>query len=216
MEALKASPPDLISLDLEIPERTADDTAIPDAQNAVRLMERVQDDFPWIRVAVLTGIEWRSDVMLELLRRGVRLDDYISKDWPDALDRLGRSLVRLWLEAQRNATLVEAPEDFRLFEVQLFPDDIVVDDTALAISAGTQPYVLMDVLAQSPNAPVPREELVAALWPPTEEFPDDAETALNGIVRRVRATAKRKLDNPQGDRLIGSSGGVYWLQAIIR
>jgi DNA-binding response OmpR family regulator len=212
---LAESAPDLVSLDLQIPETKG---ALSDEANSLTFLERLAEEAPTARVAVLTSIAWNDAVMLDLLRRGIQVADYLSKQWDEPIERLGRSLWRLSLESERGARIAGADEGLKLHRVELdpaSPETFRVDGHAVRLTAG--PGRVLAVLARSRNAPVDRELLMQALWPDPNDWPEDADGALNTIIRRLRSTIANAVgDSEAGKAVIRGKGGVYWLQGVVQ
>jgi len=212
------TPPDVVSLDLQLPKDESELAAgHAHEANGVAVLRFLKARFPEVRIAVLTAIAWKDAVMLDILREGVALADYISKQWQSPLQRLVRSLWRLSLEAERGSRIPDEEDTPRLHQIEIDPeqpDVFRLDRKEVRLSRG--PAKVFRVLAISPNAPVNREILIDAMWTP-DELPDDFEGALNTLVARVgREISKATGGKVTGRELIRSKDGVYWLHGIIK
>jgi DNA-binding response OmpR family regulator len=212
------APPDVVSLDLQLPRDEAElQAGTVHEANGLAVLQFLKARFPEIKIAVLTSIAWKDSVMLEVLREGIVLADFISKQWSSPIQRLAGSLWRLSLEAERGSRIPDEGDISRLHQIEIDPEqpDIFrLDGQDVQLSRG--PAKVFRLLAMSPNAPISRDILIDAVWKP-EELPEDFEGALNTLVARIcREISKATGGKVSGRELIRSKDGVYWLQGIIR
>ncbi len=209
--------PDVVTLDLQLPKDEID-LAQEKAHesNGVRIMRTLSRDFPEVRVAVMTSVAWDDSLMLEVLKEGVLIHDYIDKKWDNALDRLVNSVWRLVLEVERGSTIPpgEHPGQIVVVSLSNAGSGIVrINDVEIALT--NAPAQVFARLASSANAPVDRDSLVDMLWR-AEELSDTFEDNLNAIVARLRKEITEKTDGMvDGKTLVRSADGVYWLHGVV-
>lgn len=213
--AVLSRPPDLISLDLQIPRDEAElASGLASEANSVAFLEFLGSASPESRTAVLTAVAHMDGVMLDLLRKGIAVSDYVSKQWDRPLDRLVHSLWRLWMEGQRGTQIVGDTADVPLHRVQVHPEhseSFQVDGVEVRLAP--QLAVVFSTLATSMNVPVDRELLKDALWPNPDDWPDDHDRALNTVVQRLRDAVSKATGAPAtGSEVIRSRGGAYVLR----
>lgn len=169
------------------------------------------------KVVVLTSIEWQDEVRLKILRTGIYIQDYLSKTWDHAIERLAQSVWRLVIELERGVTCVSTEGPPVVHHVQLDdgqPSLVWIDGIRVKLPPGH--YELLHLLAEARNTPVDRGFLIDKLWTDPNRWPDDINNALavkmNQLKRAIRQQTQNQI-NP--DHLIRSYDGVYWLQAIV-
>lgn len=215
LRVLEGWPPDVVSLDLQIP-RDGSGTTRPDEANSLTLLRALRHRVPEARVAVLTSIEWRTDVMLGLLREGVNVAHYLSKSWSDPIDRLCQSLWVLAREQQQGVQIVQ--------EVAGLPSRFTISaDDPPAFTVAGQPLPLAGnrarafrLLAEHVNSAVTRERLRDAIWPDVDDWPEDCDASLNSLMKHLRRDiTKASQGQVDGNAAILSGDGVYRLRGIV-
>jgi DNA-binding response OmpR family regulator len=212
-------PPDLVSLDLQIPgDASGLEAGQADEANGAKFLAFLQEQCPDARVAVLTAVEWMDRAMIDLLRKGVCISDYISKHWDHPVERLRGSLWRLLLEMERGVRLPPTGAEVRVHRVEIAPgtpDVCWVDGQQVHLAPG--PARVFRALVGSRNAPVDREMIKDVLWGNADDWPDDHDGALNTVMRRLREQIGRATGSPAtGQDVIRAKDGVYWLQGMVR
>jgi DNA-binding response OmpR family regulator len=213
--------PDLVSLDMELPLTRADwEEARARAENTVQFLDRLRSHCGDVPVAVLTAIPWRDDVMLEMLRRRVRVDDYLSKHGGNPTRALASSLHRLWQEALTDSRILDWDPDLPVHPVRIDPKSGVLSEVAghpIKVSGGGRE--VLRVLSRTPNTFVSRSEILDALYGASdpEDEPADPDGALNAHLQRVRdAIKKATFGTVRGDEVICGDRGVYWLRGLVQ
>jgi DNA-binding response OmpR family regulator len=209
--------PQIVTLDLQLPRAPGGTAEEPLGLEVLHyLRQRVAES----RVAVFTSIEWRDAVRLNLLRAGVHVQDYLSKNWEHAMERLIQSVWRLTQELERGSTFAGAEGPLALHHVHLDasqPGCVWVDD--LPIDLPDSLYGILQTLARARNLPVDRGILVDRLWPvdlPEDKFPEDPDGALNTYLARLRREIRQQTQGRVEPReMIREKDGAYWLQAIV-
>jgi DNA-binding response OmpR family regulator len=174
-----------------------------------------------IPVTILTGIAWRDRVMLELLRQGVRIDDYISKDGEQPIARLASSLARLWQETIVESRILDWDPAIPLHPISISQKGRVLSKVSgYPIRASGKGVELLQVLSATPNVFVSRSELIESLYSDAQVFdqgPEDIDNALNQHVRRLRKTITEATANTiSGDEIICGDRGIYWLRGLVQ
>jgi len=205
--------PQVVILDLQLPCAPGGTAEEPLGLEVLHyLRQRVAES----RVVVFTGIEWRDAVRLNLLRAGVHIQDYLSKNWEHALERLIQSVWRLTQELERGSTFAGAEGPPALHHVRLDasqPGCVWIDD--LPVHLPDSSYGILQTLARARNLPVDRETLIGQLWPNLDDLPKDPDGALNTYLTRLRQEIQQQTMCVDPKEMIRGKDGVYWLQAIV-
>jgi DNA-binding response OmpR family regulator len=221
---IEDGPPDLLSLDLELPatERQWSNREAC-ADRAVDLLRRSRAYYPGIPVAVLTAIPWQDSVMLEMMRQGVRADDYLSKLQPEPIARLAASLGRLYQESLTRTCILDWDPTIPLHRIEIDRESgMLTSVDNHPIKPSGKGKELLRTLSATPNVFVSRTELIEAIYG-SEGDGDDGDDekshdqGLNHLVKRLRATIKDATDRAvPGDEVICGDHGVYWLRGIVQ
>lgn len=218
---------DLISLDLELP-RTEEDyrSGQTDGERALEFFRYSKLIAPDIPVALLTGSAWHDRTMMPLLKAGIRLEDYIYKTTPDAINRLRGSLFRLWLEVQRNARIVGWDVSIPSHPIHIDPQEKVLTTVAgRPVRAPGDCQTVLKVLSETPNLWVSRTELIEAVYGADDDGgptinrkkrggkAKNAESALNNLIDRLRQAIEKQTGIPREEIICGDRG-AYMLRGL--
>lgn len=222
LDLIGESVPDLVSLDMELPLTREDwEQGRAGAGNTVEFLNKLRALCGDVPVAVLTAIPWRDNLMLEVLRRGVRVDDYLSKQGAQPIRGLASSLHRLWQEALTESRILDWDAAAHVHPVRVDPEQGVLTEIAgHPVKFSGLAREILRVLSRTPNTFVSRSELLEVLYgdgAASGEGPDDPDGALNSHLRRIRAalTAATGGEVP-GDEVICGDRGVYWLRGLVQ
>ncbi len=220
IDAVGEEPPQLVVLDLQLPRDGAQLRAgITDEGNAVEFVDHLRERCPDARVAVLSMIADQGDTMIEMLRRGVRLDDYISKRWDSPVQRLVHSVERLAREVERDAHIPHPAAPSALHKLAFRPGadnhvQLWVDDHEILFS-GRQ-GALVWLLADARRLPVARSTIQDELWYPDEDdYPENVDNALDQLVKNVRRKITAAVGGDAGHHVIQSADGAYWMYGVM-
>lgn len=219
-ETITNSPPDLVSLDLELPASESEfSRRQADANRAIDFLRRLRQNFPDIPVAILTSVPWRDTVMLEMLRQGVWIDDYLSKQSPEPIARLSASLARLSLESSTKTRILDwdATIPIHAIKIDLFAG-ILNSVEGFEINATGKGRDILKTLSDTPNVFVSRTELIKVVYNDRTEQDDDTnlDEGLKQHIKRLREVIKEATGGAvPGDEIICGERGVYWLRGII-
>jgi DNA-binding response OmpR family regulator len=213
--------PDLISLDLELPASEAECKAgHSDAQHALEFLDYLHPALANVPVTILTGIPWRDQVMLEVLRKGVRIDDYLSKHSDNSIGRLANSLARLWQETLTDSRILDWDPSVPLHPVVIDPEQKVLSSVSgYPVKATGKGVDILKVLSATPNVFVSRSELIEVVYgdETADDGPEDVDRALNQHIKRLRKTITDATAGLiPGDEIIYSDRGIYWLRGILQ
>jgi CheY-like chemotaxis protein len=222
-ESVLSEPPDLISLDLELP-LTEEELArsATDPANALAFLEFLGENFPDIPVAVLTGIAYRDSVMPRVLSEGVLECNYINKADPDSVAQLTTSLWRLWLGVLARTRILGANSNTPVHALHF--DRLTGILTAVGPPSSPKPLrasgegiTILKRLSECPNVPVPRWVLFELVYPndeatDMEQQGGDPENAFDKHVLRLRRVITQQTGIPGSEIVCGGRIGYYWLQ----
>jgi two-component system torCAD operon response regulator TorR len=219
-QAVENNEVDLISLDLELPaDRDELSHHKTSPANALQFLRFMHDAAPHIAVAVLTGIAFRDSVMPQIIKEGVRIEDYIHKGEPEPVMHLSISMSRLWLESTRKIRILDWEKDTPVHPIHFDPRTGVViaigpkgQSKPLKISGAGQK--ILATLSRRPNAPIAREHLLDAVYPDTESWGKDPDNALDLQISRLRKAIFEQTGVSGAEVICGGPGGVYWLSGI--
>ena len=208
----------MVTLDLQLPRNEQElRNKIADEEHGMAVLRLIKSRNPGTPVAVLTSVAWKDSLMLEFLREGISIYDYIDKHWDDALDRLRLSMWRLSTQIERGSVIAAGKSVGPLHRVALSEDDpgcVNIDGSEIRLSPNSMKVLVP--LVRSPNAPVDRDALVDSLWEP-EQLSDTFEDNLNTIVTRLRREITEGSGGViQGKDIIRSTDGAYWLHGMVR
>lgn len=219
-QMLEEKIPDLLSLDLELPTTEAEWLkGQADANNAVEFLYRLRQDCPDLPVAILTAIPWQDSVMLEILRNGVRVSDYLSKHWQEPILRLAGSLARLWQEAITQSRILDWDITTPMHPIEIDPQTGMLASVAgyYIQTAGKSRKIILKLLSETPNIFVSRTELIDAVYPDPDGWPDDIDNALDLHVSRIRrAITTGTQGTIPGHQVICGDRGILWLRGIVQ
>ncbi len=212
-------PPDLISLDLELPRTSVElENGDANAEACVEFLRSLRQECIDCPVAVLTAIPWQDAVMLEMLREGVRVDDYLSKHSDHPTERLANSLARLWQESVSQTRILNWDSSIPLHPIKINKQSRILESVnGFSVRPSGQSRTILEVLSASPNVFVSRAELIDALYGDVDGGPDDPEEGLKQHIKRLRKAIKEATGNTiPGDEVICGDRGVYWLRGIVQ
>lgn len=207
---LSNGPPDLVSLDLELP-RVPGDT--PRYENAVTFLHELRLAAPQAGVAVLTSIDWSSGIRSQLLASGIRPEDYHTKGPLGARQTLA-SLHRLRQEALVGRPILGWDPNAPVHPITVDAErGILVAVAGFPVSTSGEQEKILRSLSRFPNRFVSRLELLEALWPNGSGAPEDADNALDSHIKRLRKEITRStFDRIPGKEVIYTRHhGVCWL-----
>ncbi len=226
--AVLQEPPDLISLDLELPS-TEEEMArgLADATNALDFLEFLEENYPDIPVAVLTGIAFRDSVMPRVLSAGVLEVDYINKGRPDSVSRLATSLWRLWLEVLARTRILDWEPDAPVHALHFDRHTGILaavgpPSSAKPLRATGEGITILKRLSECPNVMVPRDTLFNLVYPNTEELIEmeqkggDPDNSFDLHVSRLRRAISQQTGIPGKEIIRGGKGGFYWLRGNVQ
>jgi CheY-like chemotaxis protein len=219
--AIESDPPELISLDLQVPANEAELTAgSADERNTIELMQWIALNHPEIRVAILTAIAGKDRLMLDLMHRyDIYPDDYLSKELPGAVTQLGHRLWRLSRELEYGTRIIEHEDGDPLHHIIFDKKNdrlFFIDSLKQPIELTKDQAVIMHRLGQNPMLPVDREDLIELLWPEEGKMPRNPYNALSKAIGRCADDITTKSHGIiNGKKLFGSSGTAYWMRAIV-
>jgi DNA-binding response OmpR family regulator len=221
-EVVEIDPPDLISLDLELPathEEWLGKEA--EARNTVQFLRLLRQEHTHLPVAILTAIPWRDSILLEILRQGVRVDDYLSKHAPGAVARLAASLSRLWQEVLTETRILDWDTSTPIHPIVIDPQsNVLISVAGHPVRPTGKGYEILRALSSTPNVFVSRSELLEVVYGDEEasdEGPDDPDKALNSHLSRLRKTLTKATGGTiPGDQVVCGDRGVYWLRGIVQ
>jgi len=221
-EMLEARPPDLISLDIELPS-TAEawsrgETDTDGVIDLLRFLRQRELSFP---TAILTAIPWRDGVMLRILREGVRIEDYLSKHSDYPIQRLAGSLMRLWQEHLTQTRILDWDPLSPIYPIEIDSDrHILVSVADCLVNPPGKGKEILRVLSATPNIFVSRSELLEAVYGEVDSIeggPDDAEKALNSHIKRLRKIITDATGGViAGENVICGDRGIYWLRGLVQ
>lgn len=221
-EAVESEPPDLVSLDLELPV-TSEDWRLgrADDSNTAGFIRHLRQNFPYIPVAILTAVPWRDAAMLEILREGVRIDDYLSKGASNPFDRLAGSLARMWQEAVHQTRIMDWDSLTPLHPIAIDLDTGTLTSVAgHRISPTGKGRDILKFLSSTPNVFVSRSELIDLLYDDakdSDDGPADPDKALNQHLKRLRKTITDATGGAiRGEEVICGERGIYWLRGMVQ
>jgi DNA-binding response OmpR family regulator len=172
-----------LSLDLQLPaDRQSEDTL---RDGGLKVLRGAQESGLGIAALVLSELAPEDDLRAEATRLGVRATDFLNKSDPQWEDRLVRSLHRMELEFRRGGIL-PSTSPRPLYSITLQPGGrkVLVDGLPIRLSANA--FSLMAVLARHANLPVPKGEILEAVWGDEENWPSNPENTLSRLVYRLR------------------------------
>ncbi len=221
-EMIDTSEPDLISLDLELPTANEErEMGEANAAAAVEFLSFLRETHLHYPVAILTSIPWQDQVMLDILRKGVRVDDYVSKNGENPIRRLANSLARLWQESLAKTRILDWDAQLPLHPIKI--EDVGPDEKRLTEVAGFEfepagkGLTILKILSASPNVFVSRAEIIDVLYGDEEEEPDNPDKALNSHIKRLRQTITDATEGSvPGDEVICGDRGIYWLRGLVQ
>jgi DNA-binding response OmpR family regulator len=211
--------PDLISLDLELPmTRDELEAGIANASSAVVFLEYLRDRQSNCPVAILTAIPWQDQIMLEVLRKGVRMDDYLSKHSENPISRLANSLARLSQESLANTRILDWDPLLPLHPIRIDPATRTLTAVAdFPVAPAGEGMTILKTLSATPNVFVSRAELLDVLYGEDEEGPENPERALNSHIKRLRKSITDATGgNIPGDQIVCGDRGIYWLRGVVQ
>lgn len=208
--------PDIVTLDMQLPQNQEElEGGVTHERNGIAVLHFLRQHYPEIRIVVHTAIAWNDAVMLEVLKEGVFIDDYLDKRWINSLDRMVHSVWRLSNEIQRGSRIPSLDIPDQVVSVSLtqgMQNAVSIGGKQITLSAASGKVFRM--LAASPNMPVDREAIIDVLWE-ADDIPDTFEENLNTIVSRLRKEITDKTNGAvDGKKLIRSADGVYWLYGV--
>lgn len=218
-EMIQADEPDLISLDLELPMTRGElDAGIANSSSAVALLEYLRDRQIHCPVAILTAIPWQDQIMLEILRKGVRMDDYLSKHSENPIPRLANSLARLWQESLANTQILDWDPLLPLHPIKIDPDTKILTAVAnFPVGPRGEGLTILKILSATPNVFVSRADLIDVLYGDDEEGPENPERALNSHIKRLRKSITEATGGAvPGDQIVCGDRGIYWLRGVVQ
>ena len=210
---------DLVSLDLELPETEAEWlSGKTDERYTVEFLRFLRRQNSQLPVAILTAAPWRDDAMLEILRQGVRVDDYLSKHWDAPLTRLANSLARLWQETLMETQILAWDVASPLYPIRIDEEQgTLVDVAGFPVKPAGKGRDILRTLSATPNVYVSRAELLEVVYGEDDDEPDDLDRALNQHLKRLRRTITDATGGTiQGDHIICGERGIYWLRGIVQ
>jgi len=214
--------PDLVSLDLELPTTEAQwSEGAADASGAVEFLEDIRRDYAYMPVAILTAVPWRDREMLQILRRGVRVDDYLPKHGSDPLGRLTNSLARLWQESIEGTRILHWDATLPVHPITIDPESkTLIAVAGHPVRPAGQGVAILRSLSATPNNFVSRSELILAVYGEADEDddgPEDLERALNQHIKRLRkAITDATGGRVPGDQVVCGDRGIYWLRGVVQ
>ena len=184
LKAVKTSAPDLIVLDIMLPEIDGLD---------VLTQLRLSGDIP---IILLTARTSEADRILGL---ELGADDYVLKPFsPRELTARVRSVLRRSARVPGGKRL-----EFEGLEINPATREVKVDGELAELTA--REFDLLAFLAGSPRQVFSRAQLLSQVWESSPEWQDPATVTVH--VRRVRQKIERDPDNPQ--RLVTVRGVGY-------
>ncbi|MDH5373147.1 MAG: response regulator transcription factor [Acidimicrobiia bacterium] len=184
LKAVKTSAPDLIVLDIMLPEIDGLD---------VLTQLRLSGDIP---IILLTARTSEADRILGL---ELGADDYVLKPFsPRELTARVRSVLRRSAREPGGKRL-----EFEGLEINPATREVKVDGELAELTA--REFDLLAFLAGSPRQVFSRAQLLSQVWESSPEWQDPATVTVH--VRRVRQKIERDPDNPQ--RLVTVRGVGY-------
>lgn len=184
LAAVKSSAPDLIILDIMLPEVDGLD---------VLTQLRMSGDVP---IIMLTARTSEADRILGL---ELGADDYVSKPFsPRELTARVRSVLRRSSREDGHRRL-----EFDDLEIDIDSREVKVSDVVVDLTA--REFDLLAFLAGSPRQVFSRAQLLGQVWGSSPDWQDPATVTVH--VRRVRQKIEKDPDNPE--RLITVRGVGY-------
>ncbi len=217
-QAIDEWAPHNVTLDLQIPRNNDELQAgiQPHEENGIAVMRYLKEHLPDTGIIVISSIDWKDSVMLEMLRAGIAPHDYISKQWDDALNRVAQSIWRLTIRRENGSQINPGMSPGTIAYINI---DEVADTIEIAgcqVKLYPDGKKILKMLAKSPNMPVQRDTIVDMLWPNPDLIPDDFDGLINTIISRLRKSISDSTQGKvEGKQLIRNADGVYWLQGII-
>jgi DNA-binding response OmpR family regulator len=218
-EMMLMEEPDLISLDLELPmTRDELEAGIANATSAVVFLEYLRDNQSNCPVAILTAIPWQDQIMLEILRKGVRMDDYLSKHSENPISRLANSLARLAQESLANTQILDWDPLLPLHPIKIDPATKTLTAVAdFPVAPAGEGMTILKTLSATPNVFVSRAELLDVLYGEDEDGPENPERALNSHITRLRKSITDATGGKiPGDQIVCGDRGIYWLRGVVQ
>lgn len=221
-EILEATPPDLISLDIELPS-TAEtwSRGEADSEGVVDLVRYIRQSGMHFPTAILTSVPWRDGVMLKILREGVRIEDYLSKHSDQPIRRLAGSLMRLWQEHLTQTRILDWDPLSPIYPVTIDPQRQILTSVAgCPVNPPGKGKDILEVLSATPNVFVSRSELLDAVYHKVgsdDGGPEDPDNALNSHIKRLRKAITDATGGAiAGEHVICGDRGIYWLRGLVQ
>ena len=201
--------PDLLTLDLELPDDTTQLRAgVIRPDGGLHLLRWIRDFDPALPAVLMTGTSPSDQLMVSLLKGGIRHDDYLFKDDPDPVKRLLASIDRLWRETLTRCRILDWDPTSVAHPITISRRTRVVEGappvqyqvlTSVAkypIKARGLGAVVLEVLSSRPNTFVGREELLETLFQDSDSSQD---TQVLGQAGKSAGTSKRAADDEDRD-----------------
>jgi DNA-binding response OmpR family regulator len=220
-QLIKTEMPDLISLDLELPASESEwVNKESDEANAVAFLHLIRRHHLQAPIAIFTAIAWRDGIMLEMLRQGVRVDDYLSKQGAASVARLAASLSRLWRECVTHSRIMDWDPTIPIHRIEIDSDTgLLTSVEGHQIKPTGKGRDILKALSATPNVFVSRTELIEAIYGDIQEedCDTDVDEGLKQHIKRLRKAIKDATRGTvPGDEVICGDYGVYWLGGIVQ
>ncbi len=172
LEVLKKSQPDLVLLDLNLPNLTGESVC-----------REIRKNFPAVRVIILTAKDTTSDIIQGL---NLGADDYITKPFI-ADELLARIQARLRHDGTDDAKL-------KIADLELDNNTLEVTRAGKSIKLTPQEFKLLHYLMNNKGRILTRDMILNRIWPSSYDIETRVVDVYMGYLRKkIDTDAKKKL-----------------------
>ena len=202
LEAVEAQVPDLVLLDVMLPEI-----------DGLEVCRRLRGDHPLLYIIMLTA---RSDELDRVVGLQVGADDYVTKPFSlqELVARIRSALRRVRLTEEQLARASDADDE----EERLVFGDLEIDAVRREVRRDGRPvhltvreYDLLHFLALHPERPFTRSQLLDQVWDIQYEGYD---RTIDSHVQRLRAKIEDDPGNPTYIRTVWGVGYKFQPEAV--
>lgn len=181
LEVLKKTQPDLVLLDLNLPNLTGESVCL-----------EIRKNYPTVRVIILTAKDTTQDIIQGL---NLGADDYVTK--PFIADEL---LARISARLRHGST-----------DSKVKVADLTLDDNTLEVARGgkqikltPQEFKLLQYLMHNKGRILTRDMILNRIWPSSYDIETRVVDVYMGYLRK-------KIDNGEKKKLIHSARGFGYM-----
>jgi DNA-binding response OmpR family regulator len=182
LEVLKKSQPDLVLLDLNLPN-----------VNGETICLEIRKNYPGIRVIILTAKDTTTDIIQGL---NLGADDYITK--PFIADEL---LARIQARLRHNGS---NDSKLKIADLELDNNTLEVSRAGKTIKLTPQEFKLLQYLMNNKGRILTRDMILNRIWPSSYDIETRVVDVYMGYLRK-------KIDNDAKRKLIHSARGFGYM-----